>query len=434
MIQYREAMDGQVRDVDESKRQVQVVIPHERLDTYNTDFARECFRASFEQMLPKMAWMHIKTEPIGHAIRAQVTPAANELIAQFSDFDAVPRSRQAFIQIQDEDITDFSFGFDRAVAEPHPSVKGAVRFREARMKEISPVMTGAIPGAVAVGVREAADVTGVAELFRDGAISKEEARALLQLAGTVPTIGDRDDEDEKEPDVDKPERERIEIQQRDDTGQFAAATRTALAQGLALLDGVDLASLPDAVRSAIELFDAADVAAEQVATDLGVTTETAGQRARIGFKKLTAMLAAKGAHNPAALAAYIGKKKYGAAGMKAKAAAGRVKKKTREDMIENLVQRGVPEPAAKAFAQRATADTLTDQDAETQIKELGVTDEEIGAALAEDFLDSGVDFEAWLGADENEPEPVKDAPTEAAAADGPDLDALGAQLDSLAGA
>lgn len=45
--------------------------------------------------------------------------------------------------------------------------------------------------------------------------------------------------------------------------------------------------------------------------------------AYIGFKKLKAQLAAKGARNPGGLAAKIGRKKYGKAGMAAKAAAGR---------------------------------------------------------------------------------------------------------------
>lgn len=52
--------------------------------------------------------------------------------------------------------------------------------------------------------------------------------------------------------------------------------------------------------------------------------------ARVGFKKLTAQLAAKGARNPKALAAAIGRKKYGKAGMAAKAAAGRRKKRGRK--------------------------------------------------------------------------------------------------------
>lgn len=48
---------------------------------------------------------------------------------------------------------------------------------------------------------------------------------------------------------------------------------------------------------------------------------------RIGFKRLSRQLAARGARNPDALAAHIGRRKYGKAGMAAKAAAGRRKKR-----------------------------------------------------------------------------------------------------------
>ena len=43
---------------------------------------------------------------------------------------------------------------------------------------------------------------------------------------------------------------------------------------------------------------------------------------KIGFNKLSSQLAANGASNPDALAAYIGRQKFGAKGMAAKAAAG----------------------------------------------------------------------------------------------------------------
>jgi len=47
----------------------------------------------------------------------------------------------------------------------------------------------------------------------------------------------------------------------------------------------------------------------------------------MGFKAVEASVAAKGARNPAAVAAAIGRKKYGAAGMAALSAAGRAKKR-----------------------------------------------------------------------------------------------------------
>lgn len=48
-----------------------------------------------------------------------------------------------------------------------------------------------------------------------------------------------------------------------------------------------------------------------------------------GFDKVEAEVAAEGAADPAALAAYIGRKKYGRAGMAALEAAGRAKAKTK---------------------------------------------------------------------------------------------------------
>lgn len=48
--------------------------------------------------------------------------------------------------------------------------------------------------------------------------------------------------------------------------------------------------------------------------------------ARIGFRRLKRQLARKGVRNPAALAAHIGRKKYGRKGMARKAAAGRRRK------------------------------------------------------------------------------------------------------------
>lgn len=56
----------------------------------------------------------------------------------------------------------------------------------------------------------------------------------------------------------------------------------------------------------------------------------------MGFKALKAELAAKpGVYDPGALAAHIGRKKYGSAGMTAMAAAGRAKKKTARAMMRS---------------------------------------------------------------------------------------------------
>lgn len=71
----------------------------------------------------------------------------------------------------------------------------------------------------------------------------------------------------------------------------------------------------------------------------------------VGFKALQAQLAAKGAHDPGALAAWIGKKKYGKAGFAALAAAGRKK----ADAGRSLCDRVVP----FEFRDGASGDGLT---------------------------------------------------------------------------
>lgn len=56
------------------------------------------------------------------------------------------------------------------------------------------------------------------------------------------------------------------------------------------------------------------------------------------FSRLSAELAARGAHNPDALAAHIGRRKYGRAGMAALAAKGRAKKKAMHSVSRQLVE------------------------------------------------------------------------------------------------
>jgi HK97 family phage prohead protease len=183
---------GEVRDMDEGKREALVSIPWEVLDTYRSDFSRDCFDDYLGQRMPVVCWQHRKDEPIGRAADWQKGARANEFVLRFSDFEAVPRARQAYAQMRDGDITDVSFYYDQAKAIAHPNTRGAIRFTKARMPEISPVTVGAIPGAAVTGVRQAADAAGIAELVRSHVISEEEGREMLGLAGTVPSVGKRE--------------------------------------------------------------------------------------------------------------------------------------------------------------------------------------------------------------------------------------------------
>lgn len=62
----------------------------------------------------------------------------------------------------------------------------------------------------------------------------------------------------------------------------------------------------------------------------------------IGFAKLTAKLAAKGATNPGALAAHIGRQKYGAKKMTAHAAAGKPLKESMKKSVSDVPPSGLP--------------------------------------------------------------------------------------------
>lgn len=286
---------GEVRDLDDGKREALVSIPWEVLDTYNSDFSRDCFDEYLGQRSPAVCWQHDKREPIGRAIDWQKGQRANEFRLRFSDFDAVPRARQAYTQMRDGDITDVSFYYDQAKAVPHPSVRSAIRFTKARMPEISPVTVGSIPGASVTGVRQAADMAGVAELVRTGVITEAEGRTMLGLSGAVPTLGER-----------QPQRESITLSTAsgarsftitigddgsvttdggggttttsggdDDDGDgnpndLISAVDGAIDAALVYLSAVDLSALPSEVGMVYQLLQAADVACDELMDAAGI--------------------------------------------------------------------------------------------------------------------------------------------------------------------
>ena len=117
----------------------------------------DAFRDSFAERLPLLCFMHNIKDPIGKAIRAQVLPTHNEIVARLSDLDAVPTARRAFSQLQDGTLTDTSFGYTQGREFPHPNprlrAQGVRQIPRAVMKEFSVVAHGAIPGAVVTGLR-----------------------------------------------------------------------------------------------------------------------------------------------------------------------------------------------------------------------------------------------------------------------------------------
>lgn len=285
---------GDVKDIDEGKRQVLITIPWETLDSYSTDFSKDCFDDYLGQRSPIICWQHAKTEPIGRVQTWQKGERANEFVGEFSDFDAVPRAKQAFAQIRDGHLTDFSFYYDQAKAIPHPNgQRGNMRFTKARMPELSPVSVGSIPGAMATGVREAADMNAIAELVKGNVITAVEGRNMLGLLGTAETAaveeipgerstitvsedvttaladlraeiaelrGSRTDDDGEKP---------AELSS-DELTELASTVDRALTDGRSLLAGVDTGSLPTEVQEALGLFEAAGVATDAMLDTMGV--------------------------------------------------------------------------------------------------------------------------------------------------------------------
>jgi HK97 family phage prohead protease len=184
-MEIRTAVESRVRDHDETKREVLWEFPHERLDTYETTFSPDAFRASFEAELPVICWQHKHDEPLGRAVRAQALPHHNEVVGRFSDFGAVPLAHRAYTQIADGSLPGVSFGFERQAEEPHPDHRGATRITRARMQEVSPVTFPSIPGAKATGVRQEQhmEIQTILDLVDREIVEPHEARAMLADAG-----------------------------------------------------------------------------------------------------------------------------------------------------------------------------------------------------------------------------------------------------------
>lgn len=176
---------GNVTDVDSKSHEVQVRFPHTVVDTYKTYWTPDTFRESYEKRMPIMCWQHDLRDPIGRATRAQALTSHDEIIARFSDTEAVPNARRAYTQIEDGTITDFSFGFKHAAYRKDPSKGEGVRaVVKATMVELSPVSVGSIPGAEAVGIREEGgiavmDLEQLIKMREEGILTDEGFRALV---------------------------------------------------------------------------------------------------------------------------------------------------------------------------------------------------------------------------------------------------------------
>jgi hypothetical protein len=208
----------EVRVVDEGKRQfVARVLTYNTIDDYGTIWLPGCFDDSLAVRMPRVAWAHQWSEPIG--VYTEVVKndgAVLELLGQLDDFDAVPRARQCYAQMQSGTIDQFSVGFTRQkwtnVDDEAKRAQGAYEeMVKAALDEASPVLVGAVPGTALVSVRAArgkVDLDAVVELARrvkSGDLTLEEADEAVRLladADPVP-VGDTGDSAGTEHDEDE---------------------------------------------------------------------------------------------------------------------------------------------------------------------------------------------------------------------------------------
>lgn len=179
----------EVRAVDDQPGRFEaVVMRYDVVDDYDTIFDYGVFTDSLERRLPRITWGHDWAEVIGRYVDYRDTPEGLTLIGQLDDFDAVPRARQAYAQMQSGTIDEFSVGF-RAV-DTYKDADGRKHFRQAILDEVALVLSGAVPGTQLVAVRHqqrTGDVPAhlVIDLAREiaaGTLTREEATLALDLA------------------------------------------------------------------------------------------------------------------------------------------------------------------------------------------------------------------------------------------------------------
>lgn len=193
----------EVRAINEGSRQAEVVCCRYNVkDDFGTVWLPGCWTDSLALKLPKIAWAHEWSEVIGQVSAFKDSDAELAMTLQFSDFDAVPRAKQAWVQLRDKDIDEFSFGFERVeVITIFPDSEdwdSGIREKmvKARMYEVSPVIAGAVPGTKVLAVRgvkqdgtiDLQQATSIAVRMAGGEIDLREA--LTEMKSAVETSGE----------------------------------------------------------------------------------------------------------------------------------------------------------------------------------------------------------------------------------------------------
>jgi HK97 family phage prohead protease len=176
-------------------------------DDFGSVWNAHAFDKYAEKRLPVLCWSHDWSDPIGKGIEYTPSDEGPTVKFKFSNFDAVPRARQAFSQIADGTIEDCSVGFsntkrrDLTEEEQRQHPDGREFIEQSECDETSCVLRGAVPNAKVLSLRSANGkrevpmefVIKLARDIKEKKITKEEAKVAIDLVadqGTPTGSGD----------------------------------------------------------------------------------------------------------------------------------------------------------------------------------------------------------------------------------------------------
>lgn len=173
-------------------------------DTYRTSWQRGVFAAALETRSARGAsipvvWDHNWADPVGQVVSYRDEQDGFYGDVEYDDFEAVPRAKQAYAQMQPNPTTgkptmgQFSFAFVRGEEEEDTEHRGVMRQTSVRdVQEFSIVLNGSVPGTGVQQMRAAGrvDARTAADLIARVTSGELDATdALIELrtaAGQVP--------------------------------------------------------------------------------------------------------------------------------------------------------------------------------------------------------------------------------------------------------
>ena len=187
----RTAPKGNIRAIEvNGKPVIQLqVVKYNVVDSYRTVFVPGCLARSISERMPQLTWGHSWADIIGRAFELVSDDSNDGPVVNFylDDFDAVPRAKQAYAQVQSGTIDSCSIGFGWDYEWHKPTDDELRNFPGAEemitqvdWDETALVLRGAVPGAKVTGWRSRFGATRSAPLTRSQKwVEQEEAAKII---------------------------------------------------------------------------------------------------------------------------------------------------------------------------------------------------------------------------------------------------------------